>query len=582
MELVEWKEKSENIPSTDKFVAKEDYAKAVDELDAARNEIASVRAQVNEAAQQVPEEASQSLAKLQSENDELRSELGKVKAASASSSNPDSNEATKLEELQTQLAEYEQNLETSHTEKCALEDQVGAFQEEINAKSASMRKMQQELKAANEQAEAASDLKQANEQLLGEKNQLSCDSETNVSELKRIRDEQIELKQQLAAYNELSEKWDAERLSLYTQLGLDENGEPLEDAQTTSDKQIEPLELEAKNESLSRDVSRLESALSDGNVAFGELQKRFKHLQNIVDSKSSGDDESVLDGDVDDQLTKLTKERDRAVAAAAEASATIARLMTELSQSKADDSGTDQSGDVAQIAKLQTENKEFRRSVAELHAVANEFEELKLARSREQNAARDRLQQAAAANAELSTEVAALKKQFEQTDQPTDELQEKIEQLNRELEKRDKKIAQLKKTQVKAATTVKKKPRAKPDNGKLPTKASPPPKKRTRNVSKAATKKKRASSDPQPSKDKNLGLVFQKKPGTVDDLKQIVGVGPVLEKRLNSIGIYQFRQVRDWTKRTVEYLDEELSLGGRISREDWIVQAKKLAKQKKS
>ena len=81
-------------------------------------------------------------------------------------------------------------------------------------------------------------------------------------------------------------------------------------------------------------------------------------------------------------------------------------------------------------------------------------------------------------------------------------------------------------------------------------------------------------------KDKNLGMIYSARPNVIDDLKQITGVGPVLERRLQSAGIYRFEQVRNWTASTIAFLDEELSLGGRIEREDWVSQAKALTRKK--
>jgi large subunit ribosomal protein L21 len=63
-----------------------------------------------------------------------------------------------------------------------------------------------------------------------------------------------------------------------------------------------------------------------------------------------------------------------------------------------------------------------------------------------------------------------------------------------------------------------------------------------------------------------------------DDLKQLSGVGPALEKKLNAEGVTSFAQIAAWTKADVADMDEKLSFKGRIDREDWITQAKKLAK----
>ena len=65
--------------------------------------------------------------------------------------------------------------------------------------------------------------------------------------------------------------------------------------------------------------------------------------------------------------------------------------------------------------------------------------------------------------------------------------------------------------------------------------------------------------------------------GTPDDLKQISGVGPVLEAKLNDLGVYHFWQIARWTPAEVAWVDGFLNFKGRISRDDWIAQATTLA-----
>jgi predicted flap endonuclease-1-like 5' DNA nuclease len=63
-----------------------------------------------------------------------------------------------------------------------------------------------------------------------------------------------------------------------------------------------------------------------------------------------------------------------------------------------------------------------------------------------------------------------------------------------------------------------------------------------------------------------------------DDLKQIKGVGPALEKLCNSLGIYHFDQIASWTADEVAWVDEHLEgFKGRVSRDNWVEQAKTLA-----
>ncbi|WP_192362992.1 NADH-quinone oxidoreductase subunit E [Mesorhizobium mediterraneum] len=68
------------------------------------------------------------------------------------------------------------------------------------------------------------------------------------------------------------------------------------------------------------------------------------------------------------------------------------------------------------------------------------------------------------------------------------------------------------------------------------------------------------------------------KPALVDDLKLISGVDPKIEGILHSLGIFTYAQVASWKKAEREWVDGYLSLRGRIEREDWVKQAKALAK----
>jgi len=66
--------------------------------------------------------------------------------------------------------------------------------------------------------------------------------------------------------------------------------------------------------------------------------------------------------------------------------------------------------------------------------------------------------------------------------------------------------------------------------------------------------------------------------GKADDLKRISGVGPKIEGILHSLGVYHFDQIAAWEPRQVAWVDDFLSFKGRVVREDWIGQAKDLAK----
>ena len=70
-------------------------------------------------------------------------------------------------------------------------------------------------------------------------------------------------------------------------------------------------------------------------------------------------------------------------------------------------------------------------------------------------------------------------------------------------------------------------------------------------------------------------------PGAPDDLKLIVGVGPVLERMLQQLGIATYRQIARWSERDIDEFDAKLpEFHGRIRRDGWVTQARELHQSK--
>ncbi len=61
-------------------------------------------------------------------------------------------------------------------------------------------------------------------------------------------------------------------------------------------------------------------------------------------------------------------------------------------------------------------------------------------------------------------------------------------------------------------------------------------------------------------------------------MSKISGVGPVIVGKLNDLGITTFEQIAKLKKAEIAEIDEKLNFKGRIERDDWIKQAKELAK----
>ncbi|HKL68705.1 NADH-quinone oxidoreductase subunit E [Salibaculum sp.] len=66
---------------------------------------------------------------------------------------------------------------------------------------------------------------------------------------------------------------------------------------------------------------------------------------------------------------------------------------------------------------------------------------------------------------------------------------------------------------------------------------------------------------------------------TADDLKKISGVGPKLEATLNDLGFWHFDQIAAWGPAEIAWVDSRLRFKGRITRDDWVAQARELADQ---
>jgi predicted flap endonuclease-1-like 5' DNA nuclease len=66
-------------------------------------------------------------------------------------------------------------------------------------------------------------------------------------------------------------------------------------------------------------------------------------------------------------------------------------------------------------------------------------------------------------------------------------------------------------------------------------------------------------------------------PDAPDDLRLIVGIGPVLERLLQQLGVATYRQIARWSERDIDDFDAKLpEFPGRIRRDDWVTQAREL------
>ena len=72
------------------------------------------------------------------------------------------------------------------------------------------------------------------------------------------------------------------------------------------------------------------------------------------------------------------------------------------------------------------------------------------------------------------------------------------------------------------------------------------------------------------------GEIQADKEEVFDDLTRIAGIGPSNVRKLEEIGVTRFAQIAGWSAKDEEKFGERLAFPGRIEREAWVSQAKKL------
>lgn len=105
--------------------------------------------------------------------------------------------------------------------------------------------------------------------------------------------------------------------------------------------------------------------------------------------------------------------------------------------------------------------------------------------------------------------------------------------------------------------------------------ATPPPKKPA--AAKAAPSTAKASAPKASAAPKKPAPAAKPASGKPDNLRRLIGIGPVNEKLLKGQGVTTFAQIAAWSAADIERIEHALQFGGRVEREHWVAQAKLLA-----
>jgi small subunit ribosomal protein S2 len=93
----------------------------------------------------------------------------------------------------------------------------------------------------------------------------------------------------------------------------------------------------------------------------------------------------------------------------------------------------------------------------------------------------------------------------------------------------------------------------------------------------ASKSPKKGAPGPKDKKRKStLIAIFNPPEGDPDDLKKITGLGPTIEEKLNDLGVTKLAQIAGFSDEDIEKIDEALNFKGRITRDDWVGQARSL------
>jgi predicted flap endonuclease-1-like 5' DNA nuclease len=129
---------------------------------------------------------------------------------------------------------------------------------------------------------------------------------------------------------------------------------------------------------------------------------------------------------------------------------------------------------------------------------------------------------------------------------------------------------------VSAPQAAEPKPAAKPAAAAKPApKAKAAPKAAAKPKAAAAPKAEAKPKAAKPAKPAGPERLTAPRKGKADDLKEIEGIGPALEKLVNAMGFYHFDQIAKWSEADVALVDAEMkTFKGRITRDKWVSQAK--------
>jgi len=479
----------------------------------------------------------QELARLQKSHDEQEKLLSSLKL-----------QRSKLKPLQDELdkARAEQRilndqLVNSAADKKALADAAGQLKEleslpqELGATQAELNRMKQAFEAENKAAkETGTTLMQQS------------------AELARLQDS---AQRELRALNQAEHKIKELERATTT---LEKQEKALQQELSVTLKEFTALQNQAvKNSDL---LKNAQHQLADGKATLETLEKARTTLtakDNTIAELKAANSKDLQ------QIKQLQKENERfriLEASIQDRDGKIAQLNDELETLRLD--STDAQGVKVELKRLHSEVQSLTRERDLGLARVRELSELSGQLTERDNLIH-RLKSDMVDSRVNSRELEALRSRLQKQEQEASHKNQVIEDLKKMLADSSRKPLK----PVKAgATTV-------TGSGSQRKKETVPA--RGPAVSKTGTTRPASLSSAEARRKSPLSAIQK------DDLKKIRGIGPVLEKTLNRLGITSYIQIASFSERDIERIAEKLdTFPGRIGRDDWIGGARKQHEKK--
>ncbi|MEM7082724.1 MAG: hypothetical protein AAF465_08320 [Pseudomonadota bacterium] len=561
------------------------------------------------------------IAKLTSEVDEQRQQIPTMERSLAERSDIINAHETKIDEQKQSIDALESKLHESLTAQIESEDQNGAIaqlRQTLEARDASLANAGRELEQLREKHNATNERAANAERTLAQKTSeyesrldaLGAQAETasaKAQRLQAVEPKVAELETELSAANRRVQEMENDHRE--QQSLSDRANKQIEELQRNVDHLVQERDgLSEQIQAAERHVASKDAAESDAlNATIRSLRDEVAgHVQRAAQAelrkneleqslRTRTDRLDVAEracGELRQKVIELesefVRERDQRAAAVDERNALSERAQKELDELNA------MRREREELLQQLDNRKEVERR-AEQHAdhwqsehdklkaqLANEAGLLVTSRN-EADAARKQSEEATAAADEAKHRIVEMQRRLDQAEHEAAtrarEDQQRLAQLEEQAGKSERhvdEVAMLRRTLEQRDVEYAKEHRQHSEQRKLA--------KDWRRRYEALKNELSTTDAPRPAKSSKTDQpkwLLSKAPAEKDDLKKIWGVGPVMEKTMNKLGIYLFRQVAALRKKDIEWVASHINtFPDRINRDDWVGQAAALRKEK--